>query len=217
MVIGVNSRLPLVKDLLKYADKRLLNNEFFGDWDIYDSKTNQKIVTFDSFLGYDYSDEVSVMNHPIESGSFASYNKVVDPATVSVILAKSGLPFEIRGMLEELEKYKDSVELVDVVTPYRTYQKYNLKSLHHAIRENGAINLLVVELVLLEVKEVELGYKTQSMPASKVSDGSFADTKDAGKKTTLQDSVMMKKSAGAEFADFLKDKYKGWKEGQIKK
>lgn len=97
MVIGVNSRIPFVSDLLKYADKTLLNNQFFGDWDIYDSKTNQKIVRFDTFLGYDYSDDVSIMGHPIEKGSFANYNKVVDPANVSIILAKSGFPYEIRG------------------------------------------------------------------------------------------------------------------------
>ena len=34
MVIGVNSRIPFVSDLLKYADKTLLNNQFFGDYNL---------------------------------------------------------------------------------------------------------------------------------------------------------------------------------------
>ena len=184
MVIGVNSRLPSVGDLLKYADKALLNNQFFGDWDIYDSKTNQKIVTFDSFLGYDYSNDFSIMNHPIENGSFANYNRVANPASVNVYLAKSGFPYEIRSVLDVLEQYKDSINLVDVVTPYRTYTKYNIKSVHYALRENNAINLLVVDLGLEEILEVELGYKTTQYSSNKVSSGDYADTKDTGKKTT---------------------------------
>lgn len=188
MVIGINSRIPFVSDLLKYADKTLLNNQFFGDWDIYDSKTNQKIVRFDTFLGYDYSNDVSIMGHPIEKGSFANYNKVVDPANVSIILAKSGFPYEIRETIEILEKYTDSLDLIDVVTPYRTYVKYNVKSLHHAIREKGSVNLLVVDIVLQEIKEVEVGYKTVSggkgISAQNAKSGDYADTKDTGKKTT---------------------------------
>lgn len=189
MVIGVNSRVPFVSDLLKYADKTLLNNQIFGDWDIYDSKTQQKICKFDSFLGYEYTDDVEVMNHPIESGSFANYNKVVDPANVSIILAKSGFPFEIREIIEILEKYKDSVDLVNVVTPYKTYTEYNVKSLHYAIREGSSVNLLIVDLVLTEIRQVELGYKTTGYSASNVSDGEYADTKDGGKKTAVAESA----------------------------
>ncbi len=188
MVIGVNNRVPFVSDLLKYVDKTLLNNQFFGDWNIYDSKTNRKIVRFNTFLGYDYSDDVSIMGHPIEKGSFANYNKVVDPATVSVVLAKSGFPYEIRETIDILEKYKDSLDLIDIVTPHKTYIKYNIKSLHHAIRERGSVNLLVVDIVLQEIKEVEIGYKTVSggrgISAQNAKSGDYADTKDTGKKTT---------------------------------
>ena len=207
MVIGVNSRVPFVGDLLKYADKTLLNNEFFGDWDIYDSKTNQKIIRFDTFLGYDYSDDVSIMNHPIEDGSFASYNKVVDPATLNVVFAKSGFPFEIREAIEIIEKYKNSTDLVDVVTPYKTYVKYNIKNLHYAIRENSSVNLLVVDIALEEIKEVELGYKNVGYNAKNVSNGDYADTKDTGKKTTKEPNA----STLAKMADWASEKLKGKK------
>ena len=60
--------------------------------------------------------------------------------------------------------------------------------MHHAIRERGAVNLLVVELILEEIKEVEVGYKTTSggkgISAQNASNGDYADTKDTGKKTT---------------------------------
>lgn len=200
MVIGVNSRVPFVSDLLKYADKTLLNNQLFGDWDIYDTKTLQKICRFDTFLGYEYSDEVEVMSHPIESGSFANYNKVVDPASVGVVLAKSGFPFEIREMVKILEKYKDSTDCVNVVTPYRTYTKYNIKSLSYAIRENSSVNLLVVNLVLTEIREVKLGYKTTGYSANNVANGEYADTKDGGKRKVVEESANNNKRQSLAFA-----------------
>ena len=167
----------------------------------------EKIVRFDTFLGYDYSDDVSIMNHPIESGSFANYNKVVDPATLNVIFAKSGFPFEIREAIEIIEKYKNSTDLVNVVTPYKTYVGYNIKNLHYAIRENSSINLLVVDISLEEIKEVELGYKNVGYNAKNVSNGDYADTKDTGKKTTKE----VNSSALAKGIDFLADKFKGSK------
>lgn len=199
MVLGVNSRLPNLSDLLKYADKALLNNELLGDWNLYDSKTNKEIVSFDTFLGYDYSNETSVMSHPIENGSFANYNKVSDPYSINVILAKSGFPFEIRDTISTLEKYKDGIDCIDIVTPYKTYSKCNLKSMHYAIRESSSVNLLVVELSFIEIKEVELGYKTVGYSSSNVSNGDYADSKDTGKKKAVEESATNSKNQSLAF------------------
>ena len=199
MVLGINSRVPFVSDLLKYADKTLLNNQLFGDWDIYDTKTQMRICRFDTFLGYEYSNEVDVVSHPIESGSFADYNKINNPADLGVVLAKSGFPFEIREMVDILEKYKDSTDCVDVITPYKTYTKYKIKSLHYAIRESSSVNLLVVNLALSEIKEVELGYKTTGYGANNVANGEYADTKDGGKRKAVEESVTNTKNQSLAF------------------
>ena len=123
------------------------------------------------------------------------------------MIAKSGFPFEIRETLEIIEKYKDSTDLVNVVTPYKTYTDYNIKSVHYAIRENSSVNLLVVEISLEEIRQVELGYKNVGYNAKNVSNGDYADTKDTGKKTTKEPNS----SALAKMTDWASDKLKGKK------
>ena len=101
MVLAVTNRIPLIKDVLS---KVPFANALFGSWNIYDHKTDSQITSFDTFLGYTYQDNASIPSHPIESGSFSTYNKVADPARITVVLAKSGFPAEVRYTLEDFER-----------------------------------------------------------------------------------------------------------------
>lgn len=179
MVLAVTNRIPLIKDVLS---KVPFANALFGSWNIYDHKTDNQITSFDTFLGYTYQNNASIPSHPIESGSFSTYNKVLDPARITVVLAKSGFPAEVRYTLEDLERYAQSTDTIDIVLPFRSYLNYNISGISHSIQEGDAVSRLIVELTLTEIKETSLSYTTVRNSASKVSSGNYADTVDKGKK-----------------------------------
>ena len=194
-MLGITDRLPSINDLLQLGDAKFLNGSVYGSWKLYKSGTTKEIASFDSFLGYDYSDDMEVPSYPVEEGSFTNYNKIADPAVVKITAIKTGFPVELRNTLEAIEKAKESLDLYDIVLPFKTYIGYNLKSLNHAIREGDSVNMLVCELTFIEIKQTSLGYKTTSFSSKKVSNGNYADTKDSGRKQTDSSEEATKKKS----------------------
>lgn len=178
MVLGVTSRIPTVKDVLS---KVPFANVLFGSWNIYDHKTDDEITSFDTFIGYTFQNSASIPSHPIESGSFSTYNKIIDPNKITVTLAKSGFPAEIRYTLEDLERYAQSTRTIDIVLPFRSYLNYNISGISHSIEESDAVSILVVQLTLTEIRETSLSYTTVKIGRN-ASSGNYSDTVDKGKK-----------------------------------
>ena len=178
MVLGVTSRIPTVKDVLS---KVPFANVLFGSWNIYDHKTDDEITSFDTFIGYTFQDSASIPSHPLESGSFSTYNKIINPAKITVTLAKSGLPAESRYTGEDLERYAQSTRTIDRVLPFRSYLNYNISDISHSIEESDAVSILVVQLTLAEIRETSLSYTTVKIGRN-ASSGNYSDTVDKGKK-----------------------------------
>lgn len=117
-------------------------------------------VNFDVFLSMDFSGENQVAHEPIEQGGFASYNKQDSPKEIAVELACTGLYMTQQPVLETLDKLAASVQKLSLVTPAAEYKNLNLESYSYARKDDGGAGMLVVELKLVEVREVEVKKKT---------------------------------------------------------
>ena len=117
-------------------------------------------VNFDVFLSMDFSGENQVAHEPIEEGGFASYNKQDSPKEIAVSLACTGLYMTQQPVLESLDKLAASVQKLSLVTPAAEYKNLNLESYSYARKDDGGAGMLVVELKLIEVREVEVKKKT---------------------------------------------------------
>lgn len=156
---------------------------FISDgWKIKDAKTNQNIAVFDSFLGYSYLGENKTVEKPVENGSFASYNKIAMPYQVNVMLAKMGYPFELRELITELENYKNSTNLVNIILPYKSYINVSLNKLSHGIKEGGAVSMLICELGFSEIREEQATYQNLAFVPGKLRSASNSSTQDVGLK-----------------------------------
>lgn len=158
-----------------------IGNWLRGEWTVRDSRTRKKICEFDTFIGYSASKTASVPTNQIEQGSFAAYNKVNNPAEFSVTLAKSGSSTVLNSVLVALNRYAESTALIDLVLPFRTYKNLNVISVNHGISEGQAVNLLVVELKLKEIKQAARQYASLAMPAGNVKNAGDADTVNKGR------------------------------------
>lgn len=175
-MLGITSKLPSLSDLnIKGIS---------GDWYISDYKTNEKIASFDTFLGYDYMRENKTAEKPVEKGSFSSYNKIVLPEQVNVVLAKGGSSFELKQALKKLEQYQGSTDTINIVLPFKSYINMSLNKLSHGMKEGGASSLLVCELGLKEVQERKASYQTLGFLPDNVKEAQDASTQDVGLKTT---------------------------------
>lgn len=111
--------------------------------------------------GVDYSKETRVSDFPLERGSFASYNKVEQPANPSVTLCLTGSEKNRRTFLEAIDKATKSTDLYSVVTPEVTYVNYSVERYSYSRRSSKGATLLIVDISLREIRQVSAQY-TQS-------------------------------------------------------
>lgn len=121
-------------------------------WGVY--QDGQSVIDFDSFLGIDYRQNWAIGDYPLEEGQFASYNKVNTPFDVRVRFA-SGLNDENRqAMLASVAQIAGDHQLYDVVTPEVVYQSVNVQRYDYRRESKNGVGLLVIELWLLEIRQV---------------------------------------------------------------
>lgn len=117
-----------------------------------------------STLSFDFTRETQISGFPIEAGSFAAYNKVQLPATPSVVLALSGSEGDRTNFLNAIDDACNSTELFTVVTPEVQYVNYSLVRYSLSRRADRGVTLLVVEIFLMEVREVSATFTQVARP-----------------------------------------------------
>lgn len=134
---------------------------------------SRESIAFDSMLSIDVKAENQVAQEAVEQGSFASYNKLASPTTVTVKLAKGGYEEEQQDLLTKLDKLCASTTYVNLITPSACYLLYNLESYAYMRDDTSGAQLLTVELTLVEVRVVS----SQTTTASKTSTGKTKSVK----------------------------------------
>lgn len=104
--------------------------------------------------------EMRVSNYPLEGGSFASYNKVQLPATITVTLILQGTVDDGTAFLQAIEAATLSTDLYSVVTPEYVYTNYTIEMNRIARRAQRGANMLIMELNLIEIREVSSTFTT---------------------------------------------------------
>ena len=117
-------------------------------------------VDFDVFLGMEFSGANAVAHEPIEQGGFASYNKQDTPKEITVTLACTKMYFNQQPVLESIDKLAAGTQKLSLVTPSSEYKNLNLESYSYTRQEDSGAGMLVVELKLIEIREVEVKKKT---------------------------------------------------------
>lgn len=115
----------------------------------------------------DYRKETRVSDFPVERGGFASYNKVEIPATPSVTLCFEGTESDRTTFLNAIDAATKSTQLYNVVTPEITYVGYTLEDYRYERRALRGATLLMVQIDLVEVRQVSAVYTKAVIVAPK--------------------------------------------------
>lgn len=158
--------------LIKFGGAALINAIFGNYWGIF-GQNGIPLLLSDNVTSVKHQNISKVSNAPVERGSFASYNKVGDPFTVTVQMSKgSGGVFARGAFLGLLDTLANSTDLFLVITPEAVYPNMAITGYDYAREASDGARLLKVNIHLAEVRQVTVKYtKTKSEGAQAQQDG----------------------------------------------
>jgi hypothetical protein len=156
--VGVPN-LPGVPQLVSYATSE------FGDlltsdgtdvynavnpaqWGIFLNGAN--VVVADTVATFDFKQEWSIADYPLEEGAFASYDKVQIPFDVRFRFTSGGSEANRAALINSIAAISaDSTNLYTAVTPEASYASVTVT--HTSYSRNKAVGLLSVDVWVLQV------------------------------------------------------------------
>jgi hypothetical protein len=132
----------------------LLPNNLFGpQWSILNQKTGQKALEPDSFVAIEYRNERKIPTYPLEQGSFQSYNKVALPYDLKVTVSCGGnQTMSTTQFLDAIATMLNSLDVITVVTPNRTYLKTSLIHVDYRRESTRGATLILAQLWFQELR-----------------------------------------------------------------
>lgn len=139
------------------------------------------VVKPDSFGEFDYRNESSVSDFPVQDGGFASFNKVNNPFEITVRLYKGGSKQARKKFLDSIEAIIGTLDLYKIVTPEKTYLGVNVTRYELSRRgPRGAYFLTEVDLYFREIRIVKATYSTTATTTQNAQQPSAAPVVNTG-------------------------------------
>ena len=147
------------------------------------------VLLADNVLGLSFQSASTIVNAPIEGGSFASYNKIATPSQAVVQMSKGSGGALMRGaFLAQLLALEGSTLKFYVVSPEFVHRNMCITNVDYARSAQEGVQLIVVNVSLEEVREVKVNYSFEEVEApsdAKAVDGGSVQPKDATANTSI--------------------------------
>lgn len=164
-----------------------LVNQIIGSepvrWGVFDS-TGKAIAQYDSVASMDYRSDSRVSDYPIENGSFASFNKVDQPFTISVLLRCAGDDTRRNTFQNDLRDARASLTLYTVIVPDGTFTNCNLVALDWQRTTERGANVINAYCEFQEIRQ------RGTTAFSQTQDPSGASPTEIGQVQAIDDSVI---------------------------
>lgn len=141
-------------------------------------------VDFSSMQEFSAEKSSRLPDEPIEKGSFATYNRIIEPRSVTCKLSVEGYPSKLQSAIDRLTTLCENDEKITLTTPEQSYPNMMLESFdYHRDAMNGR-GVLYVDLRFKEIREVASQQTTTSVEEpiepEDAEDGSCCDDIDDG-------------------------------------
>ena len=120
-------------------------------------------VAFQSMLEMSATESSHLPDEPIEQGSFANYNRTIEPITMTCRLALEGTPADIQDVITRLQELKTGTEKLTFILPMASYENMMLEAFDYRRDDHSGHNLLMVDVRLKEIREIEDQKTTSSV------------------------------------------------------
>lgn len=173
-VPNLGSYTSAVVTLLVADGLNTLLNFLRPQWGLYQG--NIPILPVDNVVSFDFRQDWSIADFPVEKGAFESYDKVTNPFSVRLRLSVGGNELKREGLLTTLRELAPTTDIFDAVTPEETYENVTIE--HYDYNRNARnVGLLVVDLWCKEVRiEATSSFTKSTSSADVVNKGQVQGT-----------------------------------------
>ena len=136
----------------------LLTSDLIGEiappgaqWGIFSG--GGEVITADSVVAFDYKQEWSISDYPVERGAFESYDKVSLPFDVRLRFTAGGNAANRAALLESIAAIAGTTALFDAVTPEVVYPSVTISHYDYRRTARQGLGLLQIDVWCLQVNE----------------------------------------------------------------
>lgn len=159
-------------------------------------------VDFSSMIEFTAEKSSRLPEEPIEKGSFSTYNRVIEPRSITCRLGVKGKASDLQNAIDRLTELSENDEKITLTTPEQSYKNMMLESFDYRRDANNGRGVLYVDLRFKEIREVQSAQTTtaveeaeEPIDAEDAEDGSVADDVDGGEVQGSQASNAEEKAA----------------------
>lgn len=105
-----------------------------------------------SIATFEYKQDWSIADYPVEDGAFQSYDKVQLPFDVRVRVASGSSAAERQALLDAVDVIANSLDLYDVVTPEKIYRSVNISHYDFRRTAQNGVGMIVIDLWFQEIR-----------------------------------------------------------------
>lgn len=112
------------------------------------------VNTFSSFsiVDFEYKQNWTVSDYPVEDGGFQSYDKVQLPFDIRLRVAAGGTKSNRQALLTIVDALTNTLDLYDVVTPEKVYKSCNIDHYDYNRKSQSGVGLIIVDLWLRQIR-----------------------------------------------------------------
>ena len=146
-------------------------------------------VDFNSMQEFTAEKGSRLPDEPIEKGSFATYNRVIEPRSITARLSIEGSAANLQSAIDRLTTLCENDETITLTTPEQSYKNMMLESFDYRRDASNGRGVLYVDLRFKEIREVasqqtttaiEEAEEAEPIEPEDAEDGSVCDDMDDG-------------------------------------
>jgi hypothetical protein len=143
-------------------------------------------VDFNSMQEFSAEKSSRLPDEPIEKGSFSTYNRIIEPRSITCQLSVEGSASKLQSAIDRLTDLCENDEKITLTTPEQSYPNMMLESFDYRRDAMNGRGVLYVDLRFKEIREVASQQTTTSVEeaepieAEDAADGSVCDDIDDG-------------------------------------
>ena len=147
-------------------------------------KGQSAAIDFNSMQEFSAEKSSRLPDEPIEKGSFATYNRIIEPRAITCRLSIEGSASKLQSAIDRLTDLCENDEKITLTTPEQSYPNMMRESFDYRRDAMNGRGVLYVDLRFKEIREVASQQTTTSVEEpiepEDAEDGSVCDDIDDG-------------------------------------
>lgn len=116
------------------------------------TNSGPNLIDLFSIVDFEYKQDWSVSDYPVEKGGFQSYDKVQLPFDLRMRVAAGGPESNRQALLDRVDEIAGTTDLYNVFTPEEVFSNCNITHFDYKRTATNGVGLIVIDIWLVEVR-----------------------------------------------------------------